>query len=54
MMNRQIVEETVDLIRTALNAGMRANMIINNRAVSNAPLIAQMISEGFLNTAVSI
>ncbi|MFC1824376.1 DUF72 domain-containing protein [Thermodesulfobacteriota bacterium] len=49
MMSPQMVEETVDLILTAISTGVRSNVVINNRAGGNAPSIAQMISERFSN-----
>ncbi len=48
MMNPQMVEETVELMETAIDNAVHINVVINNRAGGNAPIIAQKISEKFL------
>ena len=48
MMNPQMVEETVEVMETAIDNGVHINVVINNRAGGNAPIIAQRISERFL------
>ena len=48
MMSPQMIEETVGIVLAAIDEGVRINVIINNRAGGNAPIIAQKISEGFL------
>ena len=48
MMNPEMVDETVDIMRAAIENGVQANVIVNNRAGGNAPLIAQKIGEQFL------
>lgn len=48
MMNPEMVDETVDIMRSAIEDGVQINVIINNRAGGNAPLIAQKIAEQFL------
>lgn len=48
MLQPQMVEETATLMRTGVEQGVRMNIIINNRAGGNAPMIAQKISENFL------
>lgn len=50
MMNPQMVAETVELIRTAIQQGIHTNVIINNRAGGNAPLIARKISHRFMES----
>ncbi len=48
MMSHHMVEETVEIMSTAIREGVSVNVIINNRAGGNAPLIAQRVSEKFL------
>ncbi|MGD9041319.1 MAG: DUF72 domain-containing protein [Desulfobacteraceae bacterium] len=48
MMSHHMVEETAEIMSTAIREGVGVNVIINNRAGGNAPLIAQKVSEKFL------
>jgi uncharacterized protein YecE (DUF72 family) len=48
MLRPEMILETVDLMWQAVNQGLLVNIIINNRAGGNAPLIAQLIAEKFL------
>ena len=48
MVQPEMILETVDLMMQAVNQGVVANVIINNRAGGNAPLLAQMIAGKFL------
>jgi uncharacterized protein YecE (DUF72 family) len=48
MMSHHMVEETVEIMSTAIREGVGVNVIINNRAGGNAPLITQRVSEKFL------
>jgi hypothetical protein len=48
MLRPEMVLETVELMRKGLDRGVMVNVIINNRAGGNAPLLAQMIAEKFL------
>ncbi|MEJ2091606.1 MAG: DUF72 domain-containing protein [Syntrophobacterales bacterium] len=48
MLRPEMIQETVDLMSQAINQGVQANVIINNRAGGNAPLIAQRIARKFL------
>lgn len=48
MMNHEMVDETVDIMRAAIENGVQINVVVNNRAGGNAPLIAQKIAEKFL------
>ena len=48
MLRPEMILETVDIMWQAVNQGMVVNVIINNRAGGNAPLLAQMIAEKFL------
>ena len=49
MMTPQMVNETTDIMHAAIEDGVQINVIINNRAGGNAPLIAQKIARQFLN-----
>jgi hypothetical protein len=48
MMTPQMMDETTDIMRTAIEDGVQIKVIINNRAGGNAPLIAQKIAKQFL------
>ena len=48
MMAPEMLLEAVDLIKGASEKGILVNVIVNNRAGGNAPLIAQAIAEKFL------
>jgi len=45
MLNLEMIEDTAKIVNEAVNDRYRVNLIINNRAGSNAPLIAQKIAE---------
>lgn len=47
MMNPQMVDDTVALMKTAIDQGIQVNVIVNNRAGGNAPLIAQQVARQF-------
>ena len=47
MMSPQMINETVEIMLTAIDEGVHINVVINNRAGGNAPIIAQKISERF-------
>jgi hypothetical protein len=49
MLNPQMIEDTVQLIREAIRREKRIAIIINNRAGGNGPLIAQQIAKRFLD-----
>jgi hypothetical protein len=49
MLNPQIIEDTVHLIREAIKREKKIAVIINNRAGGNGPLITQQIAKRFLN-----
>jgi uncharacterized protein YecE (DUF72 family) len=51
MLNPEMVRETVELMRAAIDQGVRINIIVNNRAGGNAPLVGQQIAERFLQMA---
>ena len=48
MVQPEMILETVDLMEQAVNQGVLVNVIINNRAGGNAPLLAQLIAGKFL------
>jgi len=48
MMQQEMVDETAQLMQKGLKQGIRMNVIINNRAGGNAPMIAQQIAKKFL------
>jgi hypothetical protein len=48
MMSPRMPQETAEVMRDAIKQGVQANVIINNRAGGNAPLIAQKVAETFL------
>ena len=48
MMQPEMVLETVEIIKSAIEKGVLVNLIINNRAGGNAPLIAKLIVEKFM------
>jgi len=48
MLAPEMILETVEIMRTAIEKGLGINAIINNRAGGNAPLIAQEIAKKFL------
>ncbi len=44
----EMVLETVEIMGQAAQQGITVNLIVNNRAGGNAPMVAQMIAERFL------
>jgi hypothetical protein len=48
MLRPEMILETVDLMMEAVEQGVVMNVIINNRAGGNAPLIAKMVARKFL------
>jgi uncharacterized protein YecE (DUF72 family) len=51
MVQPEMILETVDLMEQVVNQGVLVNVIINNRAGGNAPLLAQIIAGKFLQRA---
>ena len=47
MLQPEMILETVYIMERAVNQGVLINVIINNRAGGNSPLIAQMIAEEY-------
>ncbi len=52
MMDSRMIEETVDIMCAAIEQGYHVNVISNNRAGGNAPLIARKVAERFLRYGV--
>jgi hypothetical protein len=48
MLQPEMILETVEIIQRAIEQGMTVNVIVNNRAAGNAPLIAEQIARKFL------
>jgi uncharacterized protein YecE (DUF72 family) len=51
MMSPRMPDETAEVMLAAVKEGVQANVIINNRAGGNAPLIAQKVAEKFAESA---
>ena len=47
MLDPEMIEDTVQIVNEAGKDKVRVNLIINNRAGGNAPLIAQEIADSF-------
>ena len=45
MLQPEMILETVEIVKGAVEKGVRVNLIVNNRAGGNAPLIAREIAE---------
>jgi hypothetical protein len=45
MMAPEMILETVEIVKAAIEKDVLVNLIINNRAGGNAPMIAQRIAE---------
>ncbi len=48
MLNPGMVQETAELMWTAIDQGVQINIIVNNRAGGNAPLLGQQIALRFM------
>jgi uncharacterized protein YecE (DUF72 family) len=51
MMDVHMLEETVQLMHTAIREQVQISIIVNNRAGGNAPIIAQHIAQRFLESS---
>ena len=51
MMSPRMPEETAEVMSEAIKQDVKANVIINNRAGGNAPLIAQKVAEKFIQSS---
>jgi uncharacterized protein YecE (DUF72 family) len=54
MLQPQMVRETADLMRLAIDEKIETSILINNRAGGNAPMIAQMVVEAFLKVETAL
>ena len=45
MLGLEMIEDTVKIVNEAIKGKIQVNLIINNRAGGNAPLIAQKIAD---------
>jgi hypothetical protein len=45
MLDPEMIEDTARIVNEAIKDKTQVNLIINNRAGGNAPLIAQMIAD---------
>jgi uncharacterized protein YecE (DUF72 family) len=50
MLQPRMIDETVHLMWNGIERGVQVNVVVNNRAGGNAPLIAQRISSQFLGS----
>jgi uncharacterized protein YecE (DUF72 family) len=48
MLQPEMVRETADIMRSAIEESIETSILINNRAGGNAPIIAQRVAEEFL------
>ena len=48
MMNPEMINETIEIIKAGISKGIEIYLIVNNRAGGNAPLIAQEIANHFV------
>lgn len=48
MLQQKMVQDTVDIMRNAVDENIETNILINNRSGGNAPLIAERIAQEFL------
>lgn len=53
MLQAGMVQDTVDIMAAAISRGLPIHIIVNNRAGGNAPLIARMICESFIDSGQS-
>ena len=53
MLQESMLRDTVELAREAIEQGSRPNIVSNNRAGGNAPLIAQKVARSFVQSSKS-
>lgn len=51
MLDHDMVEDTASLMWRGIEKDVQMNVIINNRAGGNAPMIAQQVAQRFLEMA---
>ncbi len=54
MLQHEMIEETAELMGKGIKQGIKINVIINNRAGGNAPMIAQQVAKRFLNLQMNL
>jgi hypothetical protein len=54
MLQPEMVLDTVEIIKTAVEKGLMVNLIINNQAGGNAPLVAREIAEKFVGKSRAV
>ncbi len=50
MLQAGMIQDTVDIMAAAISQGLPIHIIVNNRAGGNAPLIARLIAERFIDS----
>ncbi|MFA4906548.1 MAG: DUF72 domain-containing protein, partial [Candidatus Margulisiibacteriota bacterium] len=48
MLQPEMILETVEIMKRAIEQGITINVLVNNRAGGNAPLVAKLIAEKFI------
>lgn len=54
MLDLRMIEDAAVIMRDAIGQGFHANVLSNNRAGGNAPLIAQKVADRFLQTGIGV
>ena len=47
MLDPEMIEDTIKIVNEAIKGKIQVNLIINNRAAGNAPMIAQEVAKKF-------
>ncbi|NLI82322.1 MAG: DUF72 domain-containing protein [Deltaproteobacteria bacterium] len=50
MLQPKMIDDTVAIVKAAISQGVRVHVVVNNRAGGNAPLIARLLAERFLES----
>ncbi|MBF0495026.1 MAG: hypothetical protein HQK58_00395 [Deltaproteobacteria bacterium] len=50
LLSSRMLDDTAAIMRSAIDQGCHVNVAVNNRAGGNAPIIAQLLSKGFLDS----
>ena len=53
MLQPEMVLDTVEIVKLAIDNGKTVNVLVNNRSGGNAPLIAQKIAKKFVGKSSS-
>jgi len=54
MLQSRMIDETAELMWEGIGNGVQVNVIVNNRAGGNAPLVAQRIADRFRSTGLAV